>query len=132
MHQLILNVNNMATIISDIDWTLTSNDSYPPTGNEGINHSMVQALTRLHSSWDKIIILTWRPWRYRDLTTKWLKDNNIPYFKLIMNDDWISSNKFKEQVVSSMWAPWQKIDWYDNRWELRSVADKFNIKFHKV
>ncbi len=122
----------MATIISDIDWTLTSNDSYPPTGKEGINHSMVQTLTRLNSTGDKIIILTWRPAKYRTLTAKWLDSHNIPYSKLIMNDEGWASDKFKEWVVSRMVTPGQKIEWYDNRWELRKVADKLNIKFHKV
>ena len=115
--------------IFDIDWTLTQWDTFPPTWKESPNKTMIQTLDRIKAQWGKIYILTWRPNKYRTITEKWLRDNDIRYDKLIMNNTDKRSNDFKKEAVQKMYGINR---WYDNNSGVQKIAEELNINFVKV
>jgi len=119
--------------IFDIDGTLTAHSWgwASPTGRESINKDTVNTLHRLHSQWNKIIILTWRNSKYEWVTKKWLKDNGIFYDTLFMNPDQnIGSTAYKRAKMQRLMAPGRKIQWwYDDNPGVQKVAEELKIPF---
>lgn len=81
--------NNYSTIFCDIDGTLVKNSSenFPPyIGEAEPLIKNIEALNKLKKEKNVYIILTTsRKEKYRDLTIKEMKKNNISYDKLIMD-----------------------------------------------
>ena len=119
--------------VFDIDGTLTAYSGWWafPTGREEINKNTVNTLQRLHSQWNKIIILTGRNSKYEWVTKKWLKDNGIFYDTLFMNHDpHISSTAYKREKMKRIIAPGRNVQgWYDDNPWSQKIAEELKIPF---
>lgn len=109
------NPNNTPCVIFDIDGTLADHDGRNPYEYiKCLNDKVVLPVKELNNILDetndyKIIICSGRPDEFRELTEKWLKDNNIYYDELRMRD----SRDYRSDFVvkSEMWRSIMK-DYY--------------------
>ena len=84
MEQNIIMSTLAKTWIIDLDGTLLKHNGYKIDGNDTILDGVKEYLDTIPQD-DKIIILTSRKEEYREMTLRFLKNNNIRYDEIIFN-----------------------------------------------
>jgi len=103
-------------ILSDIDGTLANcshrehfltdgpkknwDGFFGNMDKDAIRENTLQLLTLTYAD-HPIVLVTGRPSNYREITEKWLKDNNVPYRRLLMRaaGDFRPDNIVKEEIL---------------------------------
>lgn len=132
---IVWDVNKLYACVCDIDGTLTTGPKnrgvfdWNKVDQDEVNE-YVADLVRMYKQKPNhvIIIVSGRDGSCRDLTEKWLKENNIPYDMLIMREpgDMRADDIVKEEIIDTYILPEYNIKvWIDDRLKVvRMVYNK--------
>ena len=101
-------MNKPKSIICDIDGTLALRVNRDPfdfekAGSDNMNKPIQEIVNLFKENGYKILLVTGREERFRDITSNWLKTNNLNYSKLLMreNKDYRKDIIIKEEIYNS-------------------------------
>jgi hypothetical protein len=135
------------TVVFDLDGTLAmTNDpkahhkiKHPKFAREAanaeVNDSMREKIKKARDKGENVVILTARSAHYRDITKKWLAQNEVPYDALVMRptDNITSDKKVKRELLEEDILP--KFDVkkaYDDKKKNVKMFDKLGIDGEQV
>lgn len=141
---ILVNESKLKAIIIDIDDTLSNAghrrkhiESEPRNWErffQGMQYDPVNLhIKKVMDSYDsEIILLTGRIMQYKDITEKWLNDNDIKYSLLIMKPNeikYINDFMFKEQVYKKQISRQYNVEYaIDDRQVVREMFEALNVK----
>ena len=101
-------MNKPKSIICDIDGTLAlrvnrDHFDFEKAGSDNMNKPIKEIVNLFKENGYEILLVTGREERFRDITSKWLKTNNLNYSKLLMreNKDYRKDIIIKEEIYNS-------------------------------
>jgi phosphoglycolate phosphatase-like HAD superfamily hydrolase len=135
------------TVVFDLDGTLAMTDD--PKARHKINHpkfareaataecndKILDKMKKARDNGENVVILTARSAHYREVTKRWLHENNVPYDALVMRptDNITSDKKVKKELLEEDILP--KFDVkkaYDDKKKNVKMFDKLGIDGERV
>ena len=122
-------------IICDIDGTLSLRKNRDPydfksAGDDIINKPIKTIINLFYKDNYKIILLTGREERFRDLTIKWLNSNKVSFTNLLMrtNKDYRKDSLIKEEIYNlEIKNKYKVLFVIDDRDQMIQMWDKIGI-----
>ena len=96
-------------IIVDIDWTLANNKRRSPYDTAlCIDDKLIEPVAKIcNTIWCKVILVSWRFEKFREITEKWLLENKVAHDELYMrpDEDFRKDDEVKEEIYNQKIKP---------------------------